>query len=176
MQAQDTIDFSKIDWEIVDKEKAEFIYQEALEHHRGIIENNNKINDKALGLLSFTMPIMAALAGYFAISWGKETGPLFTTAITACIFLFVIMILLLLIVAPRGIFEGAGSPGAYFTADYYKRDMKGLYVGNIVDLQKSILHDRKILNIRGWFFRIAIILCAAFPVVSFLVFLLCRRK
>jgi len=175
MQVQDNIDFSKIDWDEVYKEKAAFIYQEALEHHRGIIENNNRINDKALGLLSFTMPIMAALAGYFAISWGTASKPLFYAALCACFFLFAVVLFLLLVIIPRNVYEGYGSPGAYFTANYYKRNMLGIYVGNITNLHNTIIHDRKIMVQRGLIFRIAVILLAVFPVASFLVFLLCPR-
>ena len=175
MQANDNIDFSKIDWDTVSKHKAEFIYNEALEHHRGIIENNNRISDKALGFLSFTMPIMTALAGYFIVSWGTTSKPLFYAGASAFIFLFVILFFLLLIIIPRGIYEGTGSPSAYFTDDYYKRKMRGLYIGNITNLHNSILHDRKILNQRGFFFKVAVILCAIFPAISFLVFLFYPR-
>jgi len=107
MQANVNIDFSKIDWDSISEDKAEFLYKEALEYHKGIIENNNRINDKALGMLSFTMPIMTALAGYFAITWGTASQPLLFAAICACVCLFVIVFNLLLILIPRGINQGA---------------------------------------------------------------------
>jgi hypothetical protein len=176
MQAQDVIDFKKMDWHKVDREKAEFIYREALEHHESIIADNNRINDKALGLLSFTMPIMAALVGYFAVTWGSASFPLFTAAAISCLSLFIIMVLLLLIIVPRGIYPRTGSPGAYFTADYYKRDMRGLFIGNITNLHDAILHDRKTMYLRGHLFGAAVILCAAFPVVSFLAVLFFHRN
>jgi len=172
MRAKDDIDFSAVDWDSVDEGKAGFIYREALEHHKGIIENNNRINDKALGLLSFTMPIMTALAGYFAISWGGGSPALFAAALAACVFIFAVVVCLLLVIIPRGVFRGEGSPGAYFTGEYYKRDMRGLLVGNIVDLHGCILHDGKTLGRRGRLFGAAVVLCACLPAVSFLVFLL----
>jgi hypothetical protein len=147
-----------------------------LEHHESIIADNNRINDKALGLLSFTMPVMAALAGYFAVTWGSVSIPLFAAAVVASISLFGIMVLLLLIIVPRGIFAGTGSPGAYFTADYYKRDMRGLFIGNITNLHDAILHDRKTMYLRGRLFKAAVILCAVFPVVSILAFLFFHRN
>jgi len=171
MQANANIDFSTIDWHSVSEEKAKFIYNEAIEHHQGIIANNNRISDKALGMLSFTMPVMAALVGYFAISWGNVAPSLFLAAVSACVFLFGILFLLLLIIIPRGINEGAGSPSAYFTDDYYKRNMRELYVGNIVNIQSSIAIARKVMKKRGLYFKIAVILCAVFPAVSFLAFL-----
>jgi len=175
MQADENIDFSKINWDLVDLAKSEFIYNEALKHHRGIIENNNRINDKALGLLSFTMPVMAALSGYFAISWGTASPPLFAAAVSAGVFLFGIIFFLLLVIIPRGIYQGEGSPSAYFSESYYKRDMRQLLIGNIINLHNSILHDRRIMNQRGLFFRIAVILLASFPAISFTVFILCLR-
>jgi len=176
MQARDNIDFSAIDLDSITQEKAEFILQEALEHHRGIIENNNRINDKALGMLSFTMPIMTALAGYFAISWGNVSPPYFCAALVACICLLVIVFCLLLILIPRGINQGTGSPSAYFTDEYYKRDMRGLLIGNIINLHNCILSDRELMYERAHSFRIAVTFCAILPVVSFLAFLLFPEK
>jgi hypothetical protein len=176
MLAQDNIDFSAIDWNSITQEKAQFILNEALEHHRSIIENNNRTNDKALGMLSFTMPIMTALAGYFAIFWGDTSLPLFLASIFACICLFVTVLSLLLILIPRGINQGAGSPGAYFTDEYYKRDMRGLLIGNITNLHECILSDRELMYKRAFCFRIAVTFYAILPVVSFLAFLLCPRN
>lgn len=176
MQALNDINFSKIDWKSVDEKKAEFIYKEALEHHKDIIENNNRISDKAIGLLSFTMPIMTALAGYFAIAWGSVSNPLSLAAGFAGFCLFVITINLLLILMPRGINNGTGSPGAYFTGEYYKRDMRELLVGNITNLHNAILQDRIVMNKRALNFRVAVTFCAILPVVSFLAFLLCPRN
>ena len=170
-----SIDFTKIDWKSVAQEKAEFIYKEAMEHHKGIIENNNRINDKAIGMLSFIMPIMTALAGYFAISWGNVSRPLLFAASTAGVFLIITVLLLLYIIIPRSIFQGAGSPGAYLTDDYYKRDMRELFIGNIINLHNCIIQDREVMNKRGDCFRLAVTACAILPVASFLSFLLCRR-
>jgi hypothetical protein len=171
MLAQDNIDFKNIDWGTVDLKKAEFIYREALEHHESIIADNNRINDKALGLLSFTMPVMAALAGYFAITWGSTSIPLFAATVSSCLSLFGVMVLLLLIIVPRGIYPGTGSPAAYFTADFYKGDMRHLLIGNIMNLHTSIMHDKKIMYTRGAILRAVVFLCAVFPAASFIVFL-----
>jgi len=172
MQAKNNIDFTKIEWDKIDREKAEFIYNEAVEHHKGIIENNNHINDKALGMLSFSMPIMTALAGYFAITWGKVSQSLFAAAVCAGLCLLIIVINLLLILIPRGINFAAGTPGAYFTGEYYKRDMREIFIGNITNLHNCIMQDRIVMNKRAYLFRIAVTFCAILPVTSFLAFIL----
>jgi hypothetical protein len=43
MQAKDVIDFKTIEWAAVDEEKAAFIYREALEFNRSVLENINVI-------------------------------------------------------------------------------------------------------------------------------------
>ncbi|MDR2964439.1 MAG: hypothetical protein LBU88_01540 [Treponema sp.] len=172
MQAEESIDFTKIDWKEIDEKKAEFIYNEALEHHKGIIENNNRICDKALGMLSFIMPIMTALAGYLAITWGELSCYILFTASWAGVCLFVITFNLLFIIVPRSINQGVGSPRAYLTDDYYKRNMRELFVGNIINLHNCILQDYIIINKRAWNFRIAVTFCAILPLTSFLAFLL----
>ena len=175
MQSEKKIDFTKIDWKSVTKEKAEFLYKEAVEHHKGIIEDNNRINDKAIRMLSFTMPIMTALAGYFAISWENVSLPLLFAGSTAGVFLLITVFLLLYIIIPRNIFQGPESPGAYFTDDSYKRDMRKLFIGNIISLHNCILHDRKVMKKRDFHFRLAVTACAILPVASFIAFLCSSR-
>jgi hypothetical protein len=170
MQAIDNIDFSKIDWNSISEGKADFLYKEALEHHKGIIEDNNRINDKALGMLSFTMPIMAALAGYFAITWENVSCSLLIAASWAGFCFLVITYNLLKILIPQSINQGAGSPGAYFTDEYYKRDMREMFIGNITNIHNCILQDRKVMNKRAMNFRLAVTFYAILPVTSFLAF------
>jgi hypothetical protein len=170
MQAQDAIDFKAIEWNAVDEKKAAFIYQEALEFNRGILENINVINDKAMGLLSFTMPIMAALVGFFVVSWANTSAPLFAAAVTACSALFLVLVFLLAAIVPYGIHSGTGSPMAYFTAEYYKGDMRALLIGNTITLCDKITANQKTLCARGYLFRSAILVCAVFPLVCFMVF------
>ena len=171
VKAQDIIDFKNIDWGKVDREKAEFIYREALDNHRGIVDNINVINSKASGMLSFTMPVMAALVGFFAATLGAVSVSLFAASLCAGLFLFLILLLLLFVMMPQGIFPGTGSPGAYFTADFYKGDMRHLLIGNIMSLHEAVIHDKRVLYTRGRIFRIAVVLCAALPAASFIVFL-----
>ncbi|MDR3173012.1 MAG: hypothetical protein LBU19_02070 [Treponema sp.] len=170
MRAQDSIDFRTIDWTAVDREKAEFIYRDALEFNRGILENINVINDKAMGLLSFTMPIMAALVGFFVVSWANTSASLFAAAVTACAALCLVLIFLLVVIVPYGIHSGTGSPMAYFTAEFYKGSMKALLIGNIMTLCDKITANQKILYLRGYLLKIAVLLCALSPFVCLMVF------
>jgi hypothetical protein len=170
MQADKTIDFSQIDWQAVDEEKAAFIYQEAIEFNQGVLENINVINVKAMGLLSFTMPIMAALVGFFVVSWAKTSAPLFAAAVTSCSALFLALIFLLAAIVPYGIHSGTGSPMAYFTVEFYKENMRALLIGNIMALCEKITANQKILCLRGRLFRAAILVCAIFPIICLMIF------
>jgi hypothetical protein len=162
--------FSGIDWGSVTREKADFIYREALEYQRGIIESIDYITEKAHGLLAITMPIMAALVGFLAISENIPL-PLLITSICACSCFLVIIILLLRILLPQSIYQGPGSPSAYFSEEYYKKKMKKILIGNIQDLHKTISYNSKILDKRGRLFKLTIIFYAILPIVSLLVYL-----
>jgi hypothetical protein len=170
MQADKTIDFSQIDWQAVDEEKAAFIYREGIEFNRAVLENINVINDKAMGLLSFTMPIMTALVGFFVVSWANTSAPLFAAAVTAGSALFLVLILLLAVIVPYGIHSGTGSPMAYFTAEYYKGNMRALLIGNTMTLCEKITVNQKTLYLRGYLFKAAILVCALFPIICLMVF------
>jgi hypothetical protein len=172
MQADKTIDFSQIDWQAVDGEKAALIYREGIAFNRGVLENINVINGKAMGLLSFTMPVMTALVGFFVVSWATTSLPIFAAAVTACSALFLVLIFLLTVIIPYGIHSGTGSPMAYFTAGYYKGDMRALLIGNIITLCERITANQKVLYMRGYLFKAAILVCAAFPILCLMVFLL----
>ena len=169
MQVQDTIDFSTIDWDSVSGEKAEFIYTEAIARLDSIHKNIDGMTNKAIGMLSFSLPVLTALTGYFILQWGKLSRPLFATSICAVIFLFVILVLLLLILLPRGLNSAQGAPSAYFTNNYYKNNMNNIFRGNIQTLHQYINEDRAILTWRGNLFRAAIILFTAFPMIAAIV-------
>lgn len=166
MQENKNVDFSKIDWKSVDKEKAEFIYNEALVRLDFLHKNIDGMTSKALGMLSFSLPVLSALTGYFILQWGNISIPLFATSLCAVIFLFSFLILLLLILLPKGLNSAQGEPAAYFTGDYYKNSMDYIFYGNIQTIQQYINEDRKVLNWRGNLFRAAIILFATFPLIS----------
>jgi membrane protein implicated in regulation of membrane protease activity len=166
MQAQDNIDFNKINWSEIDREKAEFIYNEAIARLDSIHKNMEGITNKALGILSFSMPILTALTGFFVLQWGSLSAPLFAASVSSAIFLFAILVLLLLILLPRGLNSAHGRPAAYFTNDYYLKNMEGIFKGNIQTVHQYIIDDSKILSFRGNLFRAVIVLFAAFPLIA----------
>ena len=173
MQAQKTIDFTKIDWSKIDQTKAEFFYNEAIARLDTIHKNIDGMTNKALGMLSFSLPILTALTGFFILQWGDMSIPLLATSVCATIILFAILVLLLLILLPRGLNTAQGEPVAYFTDDYYQNSMDSIFKGNIQTVQQYIVEDRAILNWRGNLFRAAVILFTAFPVISAAVWIVC---
>jgi hypothetical protein len=175
MKAQDEFDFSKIDWSEIDEKKAEFIYNEAIARLDSIHKNNDSITNKALGMLTIAIPIMTALVGFFVIRWGNISTFLFVTSICAIAFLFAILVLLLLILLPRGVNSAQGEPLTYLTNDYYLQEMDNIYKGNIQTLQKYINEDRKILGCRGYLFTAAVLLFALFPVITGIVAIVAAR-
>ena len=64
MKKQETMDFKKMDWSKVDREKAEFIYNEAAEYNDRLIESINNLNSKASSLLAAALPVFSAAAGF----------------------------------------------------------------------------------------------------------------
>ena len=171
MQAQNNIDFSKIDWGKIDKEKAEFIYYEAIARLDSIHKNNEVITNKALSMLSFSVPILTALVGYFILQWGTLTIPLQIISFCSVIFLFVIFILLLHVIIPEGFSSAQGGPSAYFTDGYYLRSMEDIFKGNIQDLHSSINEDIAVQKKRAYIFKAAVLTFAFFPIILVIIWL-----
>jgi hypothetical protein len=169
MQAQDNIDFTKIKWSKIDREKAEFIYNEAIARLDSIHKNDEGITNKALNMLSFSLPILTALTAFFVLQWGSLSVPLIAMSVCAGVFLIAILALLLLILLPKGISSAQGGPSAYFTDNYYLSSMKDILKGNIQTLQQDINEDLGIQRSRAYLFRAAVLLFAIFPVVSVIV-------
>jgi hypothetical protein len=165
MKVRDVIDFSKIEWEKVDEEKAKFIYGEAVGRLASIHKNIDGITGKALGMLSFSLPVLTALTGFFVLQWGEISVPLVAATVCSVVLLSAIMVLLLLILLPRGVNSARGEPGAYFTDGYYLRGMADILKGNIQTLHRYIIDDGAVLYWRGSLFRAAVALFAAFPLL-----------
>jgi hypothetical protein len=166
MLAKDDIDFTKIDWSKIDKKKAKFIYNEAIARLDSIHRNNDVITNKALSMLSFSVPILTALVGFFVLQWGKLSTPLIAVSVCAAAFLLAILILLLLILVPRGINSAQGEPSTYFKGNYYLNSMDNIFKGNIQTLHEYIIEDRAIADSRANLFKVSVILYAAFPFIT----------
>jgi len=169
MKTEKTIDFTGINWSKINEKKAEFIYNEAIARLESIHKNIDGITNKAIGLLTISLPILTALVGFFVIRWGNISSALFAMSICAIAFLFAILIVLLLILLPMGLNSAQGEPLTYFTDNYYLQDMENIYKGNIQTLQNYINEDRAVLNLRGKLFRAAVLLFVSFPVTMAIV-------
>jgi membrane protein implicated in regulation of membrane protease activity len=123
-------------------------------------------------MLSFSVPVLTALAGYFVLQWGNLSIPLLATSICAALFLFSIFVLLWLILLPRGLNSAQGEPAAYFTNAFYLNSMDDILKGNIQTLQQCINQDMAILNFRGNLLRAAVVLFPVFPFFTVIVWAL----
>ena len=166
MQKQRKIDPSKIKWSEIDREKAEFIYNEAIARLDSIHKNNEGITNKAIGMLSFSMPILTALTGYFILQYGKLSTPLIAMSICSGVFLLAILILLLLILIPKGINSAQGEPSTYLNGDYYLKSIEDIFKGNIQTLQEYIDADGVVQRSRANLFLFAVVLFVSFPIIS----------
>lgn len=166
MKAQDNIHFSKIEWEKIDREKAEFIYNEAIARLDSIHKSDEGITNKALNMLSFSLPILTALTAFFVLQWGSLSIPLLAMSVCFGIFLIAILVLLLLILIPKGISSAQGGPSAYFTDNYYLNSIENILKGNIQTLHLCINDDLAIQRSRANLFRGAVLLFAIFPLIS----------
>ncbi|MDR1176628.1 MAG: hypothetical protein LBK83_14285 [Treponema sp.] len=95
---------------------------------------------------------------------------LFAAAVTACAALFLVLVFLLAVIVPYGVHIGTGSPMAYFTAEFYKNTMRALLIGNIITLCKNITENQKVLDVRGYLLKAAVLVCAVFPIMCLMVF------
>jgi membrane protein implicated in regulation of membrane protease activity len=163
---QQNFDFSNIDWSKIDREKAEFMYNEALGRLDAAHRNNDGITNNALGMLTLAVPPLAALTGFFAVRWGALATPFFAASVCAALVLFAIIVLLLVILLPRSVNSGQAEPRVYFTNNFYMSDMGAMLQGNIQSAQKMIDEDHALTRFRGTVFRAAVLLFSALPALA----------
>ncbi|MDR1506339.1 MAG: hypothetical protein LBI67_04490 [Treponema sp.] len=173
MQAQNVIDFKKMDWSKVDREKAEFFYNEATDHNDRLLESINNLNSKAFSLLAIALSILSATAGFLLSIWNEaDKRPIAVILLFASFCLTAAVILLLLAVFPRSIYLSKGKPSSYFTGDFYKADMPHLFSFGIASLNTYIQHNQKIENRRSRFLVAGTVAFIATPIVTIAVFLI----
>jgi hypothetical protein len=129
------------------------------------------LNNKAFGLLAFALPVLSAAVGFLIAVWEKDNPAVIAALFTAAGSVSVVLVLLLLIVLPRPLLQGEGSPGAYFTGGYYARDMDAILRGNIRTIHKAIVKNQKLMLLRGRLLAAGIWVFMAAPVLTLLVFL-----
>jgi hypothetical protein len=167
------IDFKKIDWSKVGREKAEFFYNEAAGYNDRLIESINSLNGKAFSLLAVALPVMSAAAGFLLTIWNEvDKRPAAMIVLFASLGLAAAVILLLLTVFPRSIYLSKAAPSSYFTGDFYKADMHHLFSFGIASLNTYIQHNRKIEKYRSRLLFAGTLALAAVPVVTLAVFLI----
>ncbi|MDR0584626.1 MAG: hypothetical protein LBG57_09815 [Treponema sp.] len=172
MKKQETVDFRKMDWSKVDREKAEFFYNEAAEYNDRLIESVNNLNGKAFSLLAIALPILSAATGFLIGIWEEaDKRPETAMLLFASFGLAVTVILLLLAVFPRSMYLSKGMPGSYFTGDFYKADMYHLFGFGIASLDKYIRHNKKIEAYRSRFLLAGMMFFIATPIIIVAVFL-----
>jgi hypothetical protein len=59
-QKKTAIDFKKMEWSKVDRQKAEFFYNEAVEYNDTLIAAINNLNGKAFSLLAMALSVLSA--------------------------------------------------------------------------------------------------------------------
>jgi hypothetical protein len=167
------IDFKKIDWNRVDREKAEFFYNEAGGCNDRLVESINNLNSKAFSLLAVALPVQSAAVGFLIGIW-EEAGlqPKAVILLFASFGLAAAVILLLLAVFPRSIYLSEGPPASYFTGDFYKADMLHLFSFGIASLNTYIQHNRKVEKYRARLLFAGMLALIATPIVTLAVFLI----
>jgi hypothetical protein len=173
MQAKNAIDFKKIDWSRVDREKAEFFYKEAVEYNNRLMENINNLNSKAFSLLAIALSVLSAAIGFLLSFWGQDGKDVLSVILLSASFgLIVTLILLLLAVFPRGVYLSGGAPRSFFTDNFYKADMHHQFSFGIASLHKYIGHNQKIESCRSRFLLAGMLVFIATPLFTIGAFLI----
>jgi hypothetical protein len=148
MKAKETIDFTKIEWDKVDIEKAQFFFQAAQNYNDKVIEDLVNTNNKAHTLICVMLPILSAAIG-FLLTRGEGQEKTIGILSLFSLILGIGLILLLVAIMPRKFYRGNGSPEQFFREDYYKNDMFRIYTGGIAASQKYIDQNYKLLAYRS---------------------------
>jgi hypothetical protein len=176
MRKETVINFKEVDWTAVDREKAEFFYNEALAFNNRLIDDINGLNGKALGIAGFILPVVSAAIGFLLSVWGVESREALAAAMMcAGCGLFASLVLLMLAVFPRGVYRGEGDPASYFSGNYYRADMYTIFTGGIATLYKAINHNYRVSKYRGRMFLAGMLAFMITPGCTVLAFLLFRN-
>ena len=122
------LDFNAIDWDMVNQEKAAFIHNEILQYNKELIDHMNIVTSKVLGLFSLFLPLLVALAVFLIFNLSTLPQAMRITGIVAAVYLFILLLLLLYVLLPKAIVPLNGSPRAYFSQDFYKRDIRAILI------------------------------------------------
>jgi hypothetical protein len=158
MKNQKAIDFTKIDWKMVDQEKIKFFFKEARDFNNKLIDDIQNLNNKIFSLLALTLPIISATVGYLITVWGnKDKEPLSEALLCASGGLAISLCFSLLAIFPRPIFRGGGAPKVFFSGSWYKADMYTILSGGIASYHKFITRNFRTMKYRNFLLRAGII-------------------
>jgi len=172
-KAEKQIDFTKIEWNSLEKERLRFYFKEAVEANDAVLNSLRNINDKAYQFLTIASAMVAALAGFLFAVWGKVgKEAVAVAALCGCIWLGLIMIVLLLAVWPRTVESGRATPGSLFSSDLYKAPMETHLADGIASYHQYICSNRNVVKFRSGFLTAGIAGFLLIPLVA-IVLLLC---
>jgi hypothetical protein len=176
MKNQKAIDFTKIDWKTVDREKIDFFFNEARDFNNKLIDDIQNLNNKIFSLLALTLPIISATMGYLLTVWGnKDKEPLSWALLCASGGFAISLFFSLLAFFPRPVFRGGGAPEVFFSGSWYKADIYTILSGGIASYHKFIIRNFKTMGYRNFLLRTGIVtFILTFP-LTVLVFLLRYR-
>jgi hypothetical protein len=166
------IDFKKIDWSKVDKEKMEFFFNEAREYNNKLIDDLNSLNNKAFSLMALALPVASAVTGLLLSALNAGNGnAMIPSLIAAGCGMGVTLVCLFLVVFPRRVYRSEGTPEMFFSGRYYKADMATILSGGIASFHKYILHNHKVMQRRTVCLVCGIIAFMATPIAAVSFFL-----
>jgi hypothetical protein len=172
MKAERTIDFTKIEWNKINKEELQFFFNQAVEANDVILNGINNLNNKAFQLLTISIATLATLTGFILATWDK-TGQktIANTLICASIGLSVVVVLFLIAVFPRTIYIGRATPETLFSRNLYKEPLARHYADGIASYHQYICYNKKIENFRSFFLTAG--MCGFFlvPIVTVILLL-----
>jgi len=148
MKAKETIDFTKIDWDKVDIEKAEFFFKAAQNYNNKVIEDLVNTNSKAYTLICVMLPVLSAAIG-FLLTRGEGQEKIIGILALFSLLSAIGLILLFVAIIPKKFYRGEGSPEQFFRGNYYKNDLFTIYTGGIAANQKYIDRNDKLLKWRN---------------------------
>jgi hypothetical protein len=174
MKPKKHIDFTKIEWDVINISKLEFFFKEAEDYNDVLLNDINNLNNKAFQLLTVVFPAISAAAGFLLATWGKEgKEPFIASLVVACVGLSLIVAFLLLAVFPRNIYPGRITPNIAFAGNLYKASKFKLLADGIASYHSYIVSNNRVLRYRSFFITAGAAGVFVVPLITVVTFLIC---
>jgi hypothetical protein len=167
-----TIDFAKIDWDNIEHTKLQFFFSEAEEFNKNLLEDINRLNNKAFQLLTLALTAVSVATGFLLACLDKGQKNIIHALITACIGFGVATILLFLSIFPRSVYTGKATPNIFFSGALYKCPMSKILADGIASYHKYMTGNYKVMRYRSFFLTAGIIVFILVPLFTTAVLLL----